>query len=103
MTHSFPTRRSSDLNTYFTLPVVFLMLSNHYAFTYTSANAWIIMALFIFAGAVIRQYFVLRHVGKNQLGYPAAGIVMLLIIGWLAAPSAATPPGSGPEIGRAHV
>ncbi|MYN12515.1 hypothetical protein GSY71_05040 [Pusillimonas sp. TS35] len=82
-------KQRSVHNTYFTLPVVFLMLSNHYSFTYTSKYAWIIMALFIFAGAVIRQYFVLRHMGKNQLGYPAAGIVLLAIIGWLAAPSPA--------------
>jgi uncharacterized membrane protein len=82
-------KQRSVHNTYFTLPVVFLMLSNHYSFTYTSEYAWIIMALFIFAGAVIRQYFVLRHMGKNQLGYPLAGIVLLAIIGWLAAPSPA--------------
>ncbi|HEU0231424.1 MAG TPA: urate hydroxylase PuuD, partial [Burkholderiaceae bacterium] len=84
-------KQRSVHNTYFTLPVVFLMLSNHYAFTYTSAHAWIVMALFIFAGAVIRQYFVLRHVGKNQLAYPAVGIVMLLIIGWLVMPAPAAP------------
>src|SRR5690606_13146851 len=83
-------KQRSVHNTYFTLPVVFLMLSNHYSFTYTSPYAWIIMALFIFAGAVIRQYFVLRHMGKNQLGYPVAGIVLLALVGWLAAPSSVT-------------
>ncbi|HWL30149.1 MAG TPA: urate hydroxylase PuuD, partial [Burkholderiaceae bacterium] len=80
-------KQRSVHNTYFTLPVVFLMLSNHYSFTYTSAHGWIIMSLFILAGAVIRQYFVLRHLGKNQLAYPAAGIVLLLVVGWLAAPA----------------
>ncbi|TCT05770.1 urate hydroxylase PuuD [Paralcaligenes ureilyticus] len=83
-------KQRSVHNTYFTLPVVFLMLSNHYSFTYSGPYAWIIMSLFIFAGAVIRQYFVLRHSGKNQLAYPIVGVVMLLAIGWLAAP-AATP------------
>src|SRR5690606_28896350 len=48
-------------NTYFTLPVVLLMLSNHYSFPYNSPYAWIIMSLFIFSGALIRQYFVLLH------------------------------------------
>ncbi|NYT75804.1 urate hydroxylase PuuD [Alcaligenaceae bacterium] len=80
-------KQRSVHNTYFTLPVVFLMLSNHYSFTYTSPYAWIIMSLFIFAGAVIRQYFVLRHMGKNQIAYPVVGIVLLVIIGWLAAPA----------------
>jgi uncharacterized membrane protein len=82
-------KQRSVHNTYFTLPVVFLMLSNHYSFTYTSAHGWIIMSLFILAGAVIRQYFVLRHMGKNQLGYPAAGLALLLVVGWLAAPAQA--------------
>jgi uncharacterized membrane protein len=50
------------------------------------------MSLFIFAGAAIRQYFVLRHTGKNDLRYPAAGIILLAIIGWMAAPSPAPAP-----------
>jgi uncharacterized membrane protein len=87
-------KQRSVHNTYFTLPVVFLMLSNHYSFTYTSAHGWIIMSLFILAGAVIRQYFVLRHLGKNQLAYPAVGIVLLLVVGWLAAPVSAPLPAS---------
>ncbi|HLS42236.1 MAG TPA: urate hydroxylase PuuD [Paenalcaligenes sp.] len=74
-------------NTYFTLPVVLLMLSNHYSFTYNSPYAWIIMSLFIFSGALIRQYFVLLHSGQNKLGYPVAGVLLLVIIGWLAAPA----------------
>lgn len=80
-------KQRSVHNTYFTLPVIFLMLSNHYSFTYTSEYAWIIMALFIFAGAIIRQYFVLRHTGKNDLRYPAASIVLLAIIAYLAMPN----------------
>jgi uncharacterized membrane protein len=45
------------------------------------------MSLFIFAGAVIRQYFVLRHSGKNQLALPLAGVVLLLCAAWLTGPS----------------
>ncbi|WP_269498360.1 urate hydroxylase PuuD [Castellaniella sp. S9] len=89
-------KQRSVHNTYFTLPVVFLMLSNHYSFTYTGEYAWIIMSLFIFAGAVIRQYFVLRHTGRNDLRFPAAGIILLAVIGWLAAPSG-TPAQAGGE------
>lgn len=80
-------KQRSVHNTYFTLPVVFLMLSNHYSFTFTSPHAWIILSLFIFAGAAIRQYFVLRHLGKNQLAYPAVGVALLLVIAWLGAPA----------------
>ncbi|NYT66523.1 urate hydroxylase PuuD [Alcaligenaceae bacterium] len=87
-------KQRSVHNTYFTLPVVLLMLSNHYSFTYTSPYAWQIMSLFIFSGALIRQYFVLRHSGKNQLGYPVAGVILLAIAAWLMAPT--TTPSSTP-------
>ena len=86
-------KQRSVHNTYFTLPVVFLMLSNHYSFTYTSQYAWIIMSLFIFSGATIRQYFVLRHLGQNKLAYPVIGVALLAVIGFLAAP-ASKPPSS---------
>lgn len=81
-------KQRSVHNTYFTLPVVFLMLSNHYSFTYTSEYAWIIMSLFIFSGALIRQYFVLMHMGHNKIAYPIAGVLLLVVIAVLAAPPA---------------
>lgn len=80
-------KQRSVHNTYFTLPVVLLMLSNHYSFTYTSPHSWIIMSLFIFAGALIRQYYVLRHAGKNHVIFPIAGIMLIIVAAWLAAPS----------------
>jgi uncharacterized membrane protein len=82
-------KQRSVHNTYFTLPVVFLMLSNHYSFTFTSPYAWVIMSLFIFSGAAIRQYFVLRHSGQNKLIFPAVGIALLVAIAYLAAPNTA--------------
>ena len=90
-------KQRSVHNTYFTLPVVFLMLSNHYSFTYTSPYAWIIMSLFIFSGATIRQYFVLRHLGQNKIAYPIVGIALLIVIAFLAAPaSKQSAPGNQP-------
>ncbi len=80
-------KQRSVHNTYFTLPVVLLMLSNHYSFTYTHPQAWLIMSLFIFAGALIRQYFVLLHSGRNALAYPVAGVALLIAVGWIAAPA----------------
>lgn len=80
-------KQRSVHNTYFTLPVVFLMISNHYAFAYSNDTAWFIMTLFILAGALIRQYFVLRHRGHNILTLPAASGILLLIIAMIAAPS----------------
>ncbi|MDQ7729566.1 urate hydroxylase PuuD [Halomonas sp. SpR8] len=80
-------KQRSVHNTYFTLPVVLLMISNHYSFAYTHEHAWVLMTLFIFAGALIRQYFVLMHAGKIQPIYPIAGVVLILIAFWMAMPA----------------
>ncbi len=80
-------KQRSVHNTYFTLPVVLLMISNHYAFAYTQAQAWLVMSLLIFAGAIIRQFFVLMHAGKTQPAYLLAGGVLILLTFWVAAPT----------------
>jgi uncharacterized membrane protein len=66
-------KQRSVHNTYFTLPVLFAMLSGHYSFTYTHPQNWLILILMMFAGAAIRQFFVMRHghkLGRN--GNPIA-------------------------------
>lgn len=80
-------KQRSVHNTYFTLPVVLLMISNHYSFAYTHEYAWVLMTLFIFAGALIRQYFVLMHQGKIQPAYPAVGVALIAVAFWVAMPS----------------
>jgi uncharacterized membrane protein len=76
-------------NTYFTLPVLFAMLSNHYSFTYTHPQNWLVLVLMMFAGAAIRQFFVMRHgfkLGRNAHPWPyaAVGVVVILgVIAWL--------------------
>ncbi|APX91521.1 hypothetical protein BWR19_00315 [Halomonas sp. 1513] len=80
-------KQRSVHNTYFTLPVVLLMISNHYSFAYNHDQAWVIMSLFIFAGALIRQFFVLMHSGKIQPAYPAAGTALIALAMWVAMPA----------------
>ncbi|WP_275285767.1 urate hydroxylase PuuD [Halomonas elongata] len=80
-------KQRSVHNTYFTLPVVLLMISNHYSFAYSHDLAWVIMTLFIFAGALIRQFFVLMHAGQIKPAYPAAGVVLILVAVWVGAPA----------------
>ena len=58
-------KQRSVHNTYFTLPVLFIMISNHYPMTYGAKHGWAILAVIMLAGALIRQYFVLRHVGQE--------------------------------------
>ncbi|MFT7402277.1 MAG: putative membrane protein [Hydrogenophaga sp.] len=82
-------KQRSVHNTYFTLPVLFAMLSNHYSFTYAHPQNWLILIGMMFAGAAIRQFFVLRHgfkLGRNPhpWKYAAVGVVVLIaLIVWL--------------------
>lgn len=70
-------KQRSVHNTYFTLPVVFAMLSNHYAMTYTHPYNWAVLAVIMLAGALIRQFFVMRHRGRQLWLLPAAGVALL--------------------------
>jgi uncharacterized membrane protein len=90
-------KQRSVHNTYFTLPVLFAMLSNHYSFTWSHPQNWLVLILMMFAGAAIRQFFVLRHGFKlgrngNPLPYALVGVAVILgAIVWLKpAPRAAT-------------
>jgi len=71
-------KQRSVHNTYFTLPVLFIMISNHYPMAYSNENGWIVLGFVMMAGVLIRQYFVLRHSGKANMALPAIGIVLLL-------------------------
>lgn len=83
-------KQRSVHNTYFTLPVVLLMLSTHYSFIFSHELSWVLMVLFIFAGALIRQFFVLMHAGYIRPAYPAAGVALILVAIWMGAPSKTT-------------
>jgi uncharacterized membrane protein len=87
--HGIRGKQRSVHNTYFTLPVLFAMLSNHYSFTYSHPQNWLILIGMMFAGAAIRQFFVMRHgykLGRNPhpWKYAAVGVAVLLaLIVWL--------------------
>jgi uncharacterized membrane protein len=65
-------KQRSVHNTYFTLPVVFVMLSNHYAFTFGAEYNWLVLVAMSFAGACIRAWFVQRHKPREHTGWAAA-------------------------------
>lgn len=95
--HGARGKQRSVHNTYFTLPVLFAMLSNHYSFTYTHKYNWIVLLLIMLGGAAIRQFFVVRHRFKlgnagNPLPYAMLGVVVLgLSIVWMQPEPAAAP------------
>jgi uncharacterized membrane protein len=78
-------KQRSVHNTYFTLPVIFAMLSNHYSFLYTHPQRWLILFVMMFAGALIRQFFVQRHGyhlgrARNPWPFAAVGVVLILAV-----------------------
>ena len=85
-------KQRSVHNTYFTLPVLFAMLSNHYSFTWGHPQNWLVLILMMLAGALIRQFFVMRHGYKlgrngNPLPYALVGVVLILgAIVWMKLP-----------------
>ena len=82
-------KQRSVHNTYFTLPVLFAMLSNHYSFTWSHSQNWLVLILMMLAGAAIRQFFVLRHgykLGRNRhpAAYAAVGVAVIVgVIVWM--------------------
>ena len=56
----------SSHNNYFTLPVIFLMISNHYPLTYSTPYAYLVVGLALIGGAVVRVFFNQRHAGKGN-------------------------------------
>jgi len=100
--HAQRSKQRSVHNTYFTLPVLFAMLSNHYSMTYSHPHNWLVLILIMCAGVLIRQFFLLRHRGIVDWRYPGAGVAVLLGVAvWLAPPltqvSVSTSPSPAPD------
>jgi uncharacterized membrane protein len=78
-------KQRSVHNTYFTLPVLFTMISNHYAMTYGAQHNWLVLIGMCLAGALIRAWFVARHKAHERGGrtpaWPAVwGVLSVLIV-----------------------
>ncbi len=88
--HGRRAKQRSVHNTYFTLPVLAAMLSNHYAFLHGAQGNWIVLVVLMGAGALIRQSFVLRHRARvlgqrTPWEYAVVGTSLLVALGaWLA-------------------
>ncbi|SDW73392.1 Uncharacterized membrane protein [Ruegeria halocynthiae] len=75
----------STHNNYLTLPVVFLMLSNHYPLAFATQYNWIIAALVFLMGVTIRHYFNTRHArAGNPTWTWAVTALLFLTIMWLS-------------------
>jgi uncharacterized membrane protein len=77
-------KQRSVHNTYFTLPVLFAMLSNHYGWLYSGENNWVVLVLMMLTGALIRQSFVARHkalVHGKRVPWEFAGFGVAAMLG----------------------
>jgi uncharacterized membrane protein len=97
--HGRIAKQRSVHNTYFTLPVLAAMLSNHYSFLNGASGNWIVLVTLMAAGALIRTSFVARHralvLGRRvPWEYAIAGCALLVGLGVWLAPAA--PSSSGP-------
>ena len=76
-------KRRSVHNNYLTLPVVFTMISNHFAFTHGHDHGWLVLVALVVIGAWVRHFFNLRHGGRTVWWIPvtaAAAVVALAIV-----------------------
>jgi len=75
----------STHNNYLTLPVIFLMLSNHYPLAFATPYAWIIASLIFLTGVTIRHYFNTMHAtGKGPHWTWAVTVILMIVIAWLS-------------------
>jgi len=79
-------KQRSVHNNYFTLPVLFIMISNHFAMTYHHPHAWAVLGMIMAAGVFIRHFFNLRHKGRIEFKYPAIGVLLLAAVAIAIAP-----------------
>jgi uncharacterized membrane protein len=96
-------KQRSVHNTYFTLPVIVAMLSNHYGWLYQGRHNWIVLVLLMLAGALIRHSFVARHkahVEHRRAPWEHAVVGTLVLVGlafWLAPPPSTATAAAAPR------
>jgi len=67
-------------NNYLTLPVLFIMISNHFPSTYGSKYNWLVLIAVSAVGVLVRHYFNIRHMKKALWMLPTAFFAFILIV-----------------------
>jgi uncharacterized membrane protein len=89
-------KQRSVHNNYFTLPVLFAMLSNHFPFTYGHAHAWVILVCLMAIGAWVRHFFNLHHQGRDAWWILVTAAIALAAIAIWLRPNTSSAAASGP-------
>lgn len=79
-TYGKQAKQRSLHNNYLTLPVLFAMISNHYPVTYGHPYGWVILAIVMIIGGLVRHFFNLKNQGRG-LRYEFLAIAFLLTVG----------------------
>ena len=75
----------STHNNYLTLPVIFLMLSNHYPLSFGTPYAWVIACLVFLMGVTIRHYFNSMHARAGRPNWTwCLTVILFILIAWLS-------------------
>ena len=91
--HGQRAKQRSLHNTYFTLPVLVSMVSNHYGWLHQGPHNWLVLVVLMLAAALVRHSFVARHRALVQQqpvpwGYAVAGVLLTLGVGAALLPAA---------------
>jgi uncharacterized membrane protein len=84
--HGIRGKQRSVHNNYITLPVLFVMLSNHYPMLYAHDYNWVLLILIFIVGVMVRHFFNLRNEGKFVPALPVAAVLILILMAFAIAP-----------------
>jgi uncharacterized membrane protein len=107
--HGQRAKQRSVHNTYFTLPVLVAMLSNHYGWLVQGRHNWAVLVALMLAGALVRHSFVARHQAllhgrRVPWEFAGAGVALLTVLVVALAPAPAAPVAAGaPPVTLAQV
>jgi uncharacterized membrane protein len=95
---SYQAKRRSTHNNYLTLPVIFMMISNHFSMTFAHAMNWLILVAMFLVGIGVDHFLNSRDKGNKGIGYAALAASCVLLVAAMAL--SATPASTAPA-GRA--
>jgi len=85
--HGRQGKQRSVHNNYFTLPVLFTMISNHSPMTWAHPRAWLILVAILLIAAFVRHFFNLRHKGRTAWAIPVSALVATAALALAIAPA----------------
>src|SRR5258708_23675822 len=83
-------------NNYSTVPVLFIMISNHYPMTYGARYGWVALLAIMLLAAYVRHFFNLRHRGRTVWAIPVSALLGTLVLAILIAPDKPQATAGGP-------